>query len=168
VGVRHVGEITSFKKILGDKECLGKFGFALIECDKPTVNGRIYPKEILEKMVEDHQDRIKQRRFFCYPRWGDREKSDLVGVSHLITSLETRGNTVVGTAEVLNTPAGREVLKELAKGVVGVILGGIGKVESKKVVEFDLTDIFFASKKDLGIEEVGKFSFFMWCLKIFT
>jgi hypothetical protein len=141
---------------VGVKNILGDMSFELLECDKPTVNGRIYPRELVEKMVAEHQDRIKQRRFFCYPNFGDRETGEgLIRVSHVLTSLEVKDDKVIGSADILNTPAGREIFTEISEGIVGVAMGGVGKIESNTVVEFSLLDVAIRPREDIGLEPIA-------------
>ncbi len=116
-------------------------------------NGRVYPKPILEREANKYNEvNIRQRRALGELDHPDSAVVNLNNVSHNITEMHWDGNDLVGTVEVLTTPAGN-ILRELFKA--GITLGissrgmgsvrelGEGKVEVQE--DFDLIAFDFVS-----------------------
>ena len=93
-------------------------------------NGRIYPKEILEREAQKYETLIKERRALGELDHPDSSVINLKNVSHNIREIHWDGEDLVGTVEILPTPSGN-ILKELLKA--GILLGissrGMGSVE---------------------------------------
>ena len=94
-------------------------------------NGRVYPKEILEREVEKYSKReIKENRALGELDHPESSVVNLKNVSHNVKKVWWNGNDVIGEVEILPTPSGN-ILKELLKS--GVTLGissrGMGSVE---------------------------------------
>ena len=83
-------------------------------------NGRVYPKEVLEREVNKYQTLIKERRALGELDHPDSSVINLKNVSHNIREVHWEGNDVVGTVEILPTPSGN-ILKELLRA--GILLG---------------------------------------------
>ena len=83
-------------------------------------NGRVYPKEILEREVKKYETLIKERRALGELDHPDSSVINLKNVSHNIREIHWEGNDVVGTVEILPTPSGN-ILKELLRA--GILLG---------------------------------------------
>ncbi len=99
-------------------------------------NGRRYPKHILERECKRYQEvEIKQKRAMGELDHPDSSVVNLRNVSHNITSLEWKGNDLIATIEVLNTPSGN-ILKELFKAgiTLGISSRGMGSV--KQISEY--------------------------------
>ena len=115
-------------------------------------NGRVYPKNILEREVNKYQQLIKERRALGELDHPDSSVINLKNVSHNIREVHWEGEDVVGTVEILPTPSGN-ILKELLRA--GILLGissrGMGSVkplEGNKVVvgeDFELIGWDFVS-----------------------
>jgi len=92
-------------------------------------NGRIYPKNILERELVKYQQLIKERRSTGELDHPDSAIVNLKNASHLILDARWDGDDIVGTIEVLNTPSG-QILKELflADVRVGISSRGLGSV----------------------------------------
>ena len=105
-------------------------------------NGRVYPRNILEREVNNYQTLIKERRALGELDHPDSSVINLKNVSHNIREIHWEGDDVVGTVEILPTPSGN-ILKELLRA--GILLGissrGMGSVtnigEGKVKVEPD-------------------------------
>jgi len=100
----------------------------LMKSNVPTLNGNLYPREVLEKSIQELKERIEKRKFFGGPPSRDRV-IHLQEVSHLVTdmSLDDKNNLNV-ELEVLNTPNG-QVLKDMIKnGPVSFGLCGYGSI----------------------------------------
>ena len=83
-------------------------------------NGRVYPKEVLEREINKYQTLIKERRALGELDHPDSSVINLKNVSHNIKEVHWEGNDVVGTVEILPTPSGN-ILKELLRA--GILLG---------------------------------------------
>ena len=87
----------------------------LFEADKPTTNGRVYPREVLMKMAADLNDRIAKGDVVGGVL--DPESDDHTRVqeaSHKILGVRVKGNDLVADIEILDLPAGR-VLQDLVE-----------------------------------------------------
>lgn len=94
-------------------------------------NGRIYPKEILEREIENYVNGpIKESRALGELDHPESSVINLQNVSHNITKIWWDGDDVMGTVEVLSTPAGN-ILKELFRNgiTVGISSRGMGSVK---------------------------------------
>ena len=102
-------------------------------------NGRIYPKEILEREVNRYQELINQRR--AVGELDHPESSIIAGdrISHNITKVWWEGKTLMGTMEILMSPGfikygivstkGDEVANLLRnKIMIGVSSRGVGSL----------------------------------------
>ena len=83
-------------------------------------NGRVYPKNVLEREVKKYEQLIKERRALGELDHPDSSVINLKNVSHNIREIHWEGNDVVGTVEILPTPSGN-ILKELLRA--GILLG---------------------------------------------
>ena len=96
-------------------------------------NGRVYPKEVLEREINKYQTLIKERRALGELDHPDSSVINLKNVSHNIKEVHWEGNDVVGTVEILPTPSGN-ILKELLRA--GILLGissrGMGSTQPMK------------------------------------
>jgi hypothetical protein len=93
-------------------------------------NGRVYPREILEREVEKYQQLIKERRALGELDHPDSSVINLKNVSHNIKECKWEGDDLVGIVEILPTPSGN-ILKELLKSGIrlGISSRGMGSVE---------------------------------------
>ena len=94
-------------------------------------NGRKYPKDILMREAKKYSDiNIKERRALGELDHPDSPVVNLNNVSHNVTEMHWDGNDLVGTVEVLSTPAGN-ILKELFKcGIkLGISSRGLGSIK---------------------------------------
>lgn len=99
--------------------------------DAGNQNGRTYPKKILEREIEKYQDLIQERRALGELDHPDSSVVNLQNVSHNVVEIGWRGNDVVGTCEILPTPAGN-ILRELFKSGIrlGISSRGMGSVKN--------------------------------------
>lgn len=95
-------------------------------------NGRIYPKEILEREVEKYQTLVKERRALGELDHPDSAIVNLSNVSHNITEIHWDGDDVVGTVEILTTPSGN-ILSELFKNNIKVGISSRGMASTKDI-----------------------------------
>jgi len=95
-------------------------------------NGRVYPREILTREAKKyHKEFISQRRAMGELDHPESSVVNLQNVSHNIKDMHWEGDNLLGTVEVLSTPAGN-ILKELFKGNIklGISSRGMGSVET--------------------------------------
>src|SRR5574343_102294 len=85
-----------------------------MQANQPNRNKRMYPDAVLFPEVERYnKEMVATKR--ALGELGHTDKFDITmeRVSHLIESLEIRGNDIYGKALLLNTPYG-----EIAKGLI--------------------------------------------------
>ena len=95
-------------------------------------NGRVYPKDTLMREAKKYQKvQIAERRALGELDHPDSSVVNLNNVSHNVLEMHWKGNDLVGTVEVLGTPAGN-ILKELFKSGIklGISSRGMGSVET--------------------------------------
>ena len=116
-------------------------------------NGRIYPRQILEREVNKLKDTsIAQGNAFGELDHPDSPLVQLKNASHIIKDLWWEGNNLMGRVEILNTPFGNIVSEILKAGyAVGISSRGTGSVtetEDGQVIvndDFDLVTWDFVS-----------------------
>jgi hypothetical protein len=94
-------------------------------------NGRVYPKNILEREAKKYQDNfIKERRALGELDHPESQVVNLQNVSHNVIDMEWNSDDLVGTVEVLTTPSGN-ILRELFKAGIklGISSRGMGSVK---------------------------------------
>jgi hypothetical protein len=103
------------------------------QADNKNRNGRIYPKAVMESAVSKYvTEQVKTKRAVGELNHPDGPTVNLDKVSHLIESLDWKGNDVVGKARILNTPNGQIVKGLLDGGVrLGVSTRGMGSLEQR-------------------------------------
>lgn len=103
----------------------------LQRADAQNQNGRVYPKEILEREVKKYQQLITEKRALGELDHPESSVVSLKNVSHNIRECSWNGNDVVGVVEILPTPSGN-ILKELLRAGIrlGISSRGMGSVES--------------------------------------
>jgi len=98
--------------------------------DAKNHNGRVYPHAILMREARKYQDEfVGQKRAMGELDHPDSSVVSLQNVSHLVTEMHWEGKDLIGTCEILTTPAGN-ILKELFKSGVklGISSRGLGSV----------------------------------------
>ena len=96
-------------------------------------NGRVYPKEILVREAKKYSNEfIKERRAMGELDHPDSSVVNLQNVSHNVLEMHWDGNDLMGTVEVLSTPAGN-ILKELFRGGIklGISSRGLGSIKTE-------------------------------------
>ena len=96
-------------------------------------NGRVYPKEILVREAKKYSNEfIKERRAMGELDHPDSSVVNLQNVSHNILEMHWKNNDLVGTVEVLSTPAGN-ILRELFKSGIklGISSRGLGSIKQE-------------------------------------
>ena len=94
-------------------------------------NGRVYPLETLMREADNYSKvQIAERRALGELDHPDSSVVNLNNASHNILEMHWNGNDLLGTVEVLGTPAGN-ILKELFKSGIklGISSRGLGSVK---------------------------------------
>ena len=94
-------------------------------------NGRVYPKEILEREIKKYVDGpVRERRALGELDHPESSVINLQNVSHNVIKVKMVGDDVYGEVEILSTPAGN-ILKELFRNgiTVGISSRGMGSVQ---------------------------------------
>ena len=114
------------------------------QAEKKNRNGRMYPKKVLEKAVDEYQGLIKAKRAISELNHPQSPTPNPERASHLIESLKWEGNDVIGKARVLTAlPMGKIVKGLIDEGVqLGVSTRGLGSImmrEGVNIVQPDFT-----------------------------
>ena len=94
-------------------------------------NGRIYPKEILEREINKYiEGPVKEKRALGELDHPESSVINLQNVSHNVTKVKMIGDDVYGEVEILPTPAGKILQALFASGItVGISSRGMGSVK---------------------------------------
>ena len=129
-------------------ESLAKNGKLIVagvlqRADAKNQNGRIYPHETLMREAKKYaQTQIAERRALGELDHPDSSVVNLNNASHNVLEMHWKGKDLVGTVEVLGTPAGN-ILKELFKSGIklGISSRGMGSVETVKEAGGDAQEV---------------------------
>ena len=102
-----------------------------LQSEMKNRNGRIYPKNIMEREVSRYmKEYVQAGRAFGELGHPEGPTINLDRVSHMITSLKENGNNFVGRAKIMNTPMGN-IVKNLIDGgaKLGVSSRGMGSLK---------------------------------------
>jgi len=121
----------------------------IIECDKPTASGIIYPREIVEKAVADLQERCIQGTVLGTFEPSDPARLVLSEVSHTVDNVSLSDEGVL-TAEctILPTYRGKMLTEHLRahpkkdwRGLVQLYPLGKGRIADGRVEEYQMTSV---------------------------
>ncbi len=102
-------------------------------------NGRIYPRHILQREVENYMKAIRERRAVGELDHPERSTVNLSEVSHLVVEAKWDGDNVLGEIEVLPTPKGKILADLLEAGVmIGISSRGVGSTDKRRTNEGDV------------------------------
>ncbi len=103
----------------------------LQRAESKNQNGRVYPREVLLKEVAKYlENQVTERRALGELDHPESSVVNLNNASHNIVEMHWNGDDLMGTVEVLSTPAGN-ILKELFRSGIklGISSRGLGSVE---------------------------------------
>ena len=106
----------------------------LQRAESKNQNGRVYPREVLLKEVAKYlENQVTERRALGELDHPESSVVNLNNASHNIVEMHWNGDDLMGTVEVLSTPAGN-ILKELFRSGIklGISSRGLGSVEPIK------------------------------------
>jgi len=92
-------------------------------------NGRRYPRNILQREVENYKKLVRDRRAVGELDHPDSDVVNLKNSSHIVTDIWWDGDDVKGKVQILTTPSG-QILRNLIEGGVklGISSRGLGSV----------------------------------------
>ena len=110
-------------------------------------NGRVYPKAVLEREIENYQKLIRENRALGECDHPDTSVVELKNCSHIVREAYMDGDDVYGVIELLNTPTGKILQALVEAGVTaGISSRGVGSVREEKgqqIVQEDFQLICF-------------------------
>ena len=122
-----------------------------MQSDVKNRNGRIYPKEILQKEVTRYnREFINKSRAFGELGHPDGPTVNLERVSHMIKALYPEGSNFIGEARVLDTPYGKIVKSLIDEGArLGVSSRGMGTLANVGGANVVKDDFYLATAADI-------------------
>ena len=93
-------------------------------------NGRIYPRNVLEREINNYKKFINERRSCGELDHPEQSVVEFKNVSHRVVDVWWEGNVVMGSIEILPTSKGKEVAALVqAKVKIGVSSRGVGSTK---------------------------------------
>jgi len=122
-----------------------------MQADIKNQNGRVYPKEVLQKEVSNFNNKyVKEGRALGELGHPMGPVINLDRVSHVIKELTEDGKNFVGKAKVMDTPNGKIVKNFISEGVkLGVSSRGMGSVKTNKEGVNEVQKDFVLSTVDI-------------------
>jgi len=119
----------------------------LQEADAQNGNGRVYPREILEREMKSYQKLVNEKRALGEIDHPEDSVINLKNASHMVTDVWWDGPSVMGKVKILNTPSGK-ILRELVNdgvklGISSRGLGSVSESQGRTIVEDDFQLICF-------------------------
>ena len=146
-------EISNAEYIVEQKN--GKKNYSIkgifMQSDVKNRNGRVYPKEILQKEVfRYNREFINKSRAFGELGHPDGPTVNLERVSHMIKALTPEGANFIGEARVLDTPYGKIVKSLIDEGAsLGVSSRGMGTLANVGGANVVKDDFYLATAADI-------------------
>lgn len=147
-------QVEEVKLIVEEKLGKGKEYFLegiFLQSNLKNRNGRIYPREIMEKEVNRYsKEYIDKNRAFGELGHPDTPSINLDRTAILIKSLKSDGDNWIGKAKVMDTPYGKIVKNLIDEGAqLGVSSRGLGSLKSVGGVNMVQDDFLLASAADV-------------------
>ena len=122
-----------------------------MQSEQKNKNGRIYPKEVLQKEVKRYnKEYVEPKRAFGELGHPDGPTVNLDRVSHMITELVEDGKNFIGRAKILDTPNGQIVKSLIDEGArLGVSSRGMGTLKPDKKAQVVQNDFYLATAADI-------------------
>jgi hypothetical protein len=104
----------------------------LQKSDTLNQNGRIYPRNVLEREVRNYQKFIVENRALGELDHPDSSVVNLKNVSHIVREAYLDGDVVYGSVEILDTPSGKILQSLVESGVkLGISSRGVGTTKKQ-------------------------------------
>ena len=122
-----------------------------LQSDLKNKNGRIYPKEIMQREVNRYvEENVKTKRAYGELGHPEGPTVNLDRVSHMIVSLKEDGSNYIGKAKVMDTPMGRIVKELISEGAqLGVSSRGLGTLKERGGINEVQDDFMLATVADI-------------------
>ena len=145
----HAIEFITEEKSNGEKDHYIKGIF--MQAEQKNRNGRIYPKEVLNKEVYKYiGNYVDQNRAFGELGHPDGPVVNLERVSHMIKELYEDGNNWIGKAKIMDTPYGKIVKNLIDEGAkLGVSSRGMGSLKNQRGTNIVQDDFYLATAADI-------------------
>jgi len=104
----------------------------LQKADLLNQNGRVYPRNILEREIRNYQKFIIESRALGELDHPDHAVVELKNVSHAIIEARMEDDVVYGRLKILNTSAGKELQALVKDGIkIGISSRGVGSLKKE-------------------------------------
>ncbi len=122
-----------------------------LQSDLQNKNGRIYPKEIMQREVNRYiKENVDTKRAYGELGHPEGPTVNLDRVSHMIVSLKEDGNNYIGKAKIMDTPMGRIVKELISEGAqLGVSSRGLGSLKERNGINEVQDDFMLATAADI-------------------
>ena len=122
-----------------------------LQSDLKNKNGRIYPKEIMQREVNRYvEENVNTKRAYGELGHPEGPTVNLDRVSHMIVSLKEDGANYIGKAKVMDTPMGRIVKELISEGAqLGVSSRGLGTLKERGGINEVQDDFMLATAADI-------------------
>ena len=122
-----------------------------LQSDLKNKNGRIYPKEIMQREVNRYvEENVNTKRAYGELGHPEGPTVNLDRVSHMIVSLKEDGSNYIGKAKVMDTPMGRIVKELISEGAqLGVSSRGLGPLKERGGINEVQDDFMLATAADI-------------------
>ena len=152
--MKLISEYNEAKPLVESKDNGKKDYFiegVFMQADIKNRNGRVYPKEIMDKEVKRYiKEFVNEQRAFGELGHPEGPTINLDKVSHMITELNEDGANWVGKAKILSTPNGEIVKNLIDDGAkLGVSSRGLGSLEQKSDAQYVKSDFQLATAGDI-------------------
>lgn len=105
-------------------------------------NGRVYPRDILQREVRNYEKLIREDRAFGELDHANEPIVNMKNISHVIREIWMEGDVVYGKVEILPTPSGKIIEALISRkcrpGISSRALGSLQKENNVNVVQEDL------------------------------
>jgi len=143
--LKYTSDLIKESKVNNDGKIFLKG--VLQKADTLNQNGRVYPRSVLEREMINYQKFISENRALGECDHPDTSVIELKNVSHIIREARLEGDNVVGTIELLSTPAGKILQSLVESGVtLGISSRGVGSTineNGNQIVQDDFQLICF-------------------------
>lgn len=138
-------EASEIKHIAGKKK---RFVSTALSAGKATRNGRVYPRNEIEKNVNELQSKIKRKRLLGRLEHSS-DPQDYSNASHIVLEAFLNGDDLIVKGELLDNKAGETAaallksgselgLSIMAYGEVTESFDGLKHVSGLRIISFDL------------------------------
>jgi hypothetical protein len=122
----------------------------IFKADQPTRNGRIYSRQVLERAIEDFNQRA--------PKFGGPVTGALIqrleSVSHETLSLEVKDDdSLWAEIRVLDTPQGKILKSLMNNSIVGFDMKGMGQMNDNVVSDLTIESIDYCDTRPPAKEQ---------------